>query len=122
MNNIIRYAAGHRNTQLAFLSITETGLSILRDMHDKLCFSKDEEYRMENEGGTPLSDEQTATLDICAAIALRIKKLLLAARYVFVSGSLSISIHTKQEKCHAIATHQYYARLLPEYSYDRSGI
>jgi len=80
MEDIIRYVDDHKNAQLASLSVSTPGKAALVNVEEKLRLAGDELLRMEDEGGPPLTAEQTERVDIYFKTALRIKKSLQFAR------------------------------------------
>ncbi len=83
MENIVKYANSHQNNQLAILSASEVGIDVLKNMQERLHFAGDELLRMEDEGGTPLNEKQTAKVNTYFNVTQRIKKLLLIAQLMF---------------------------------------
>lgn len=80
MEDIISYVDDHKSAQLAALSVSAPGKAALDKAEEKLRLAGDELLRMEDEGGPPLTADETAKVDIYFKSALRIKKALLFAR------------------------------------------
>lgn len=72
MQNIIKYSNGERSV----LSPSEIGTEKLSKTDEKLQLAGDELLRMEDEGGTPLTHQQTAKVSAYAKARKRIKSLL----------------------------------------------
>lgn len=82
MQNIIRYANGHHDTQLIVLSVSEAGVGVLNDMLKKLHGAGTELQRLEDESGIPLSDGHAANVDAYFTLEDRIQKVLLLAPHM----------------------------------------
>ncbi len=70
MQNIIKYSNGER----AALSAADVSAGMLNQMDEKLELAGAELLRMEDEGGNPLTQEQTAKISAYAKARQRIKK------------------------------------------------
>lgn len=92
MDHIIRYANGHRDTQLVALSTSEAGIGVLNDMQKKMRFAGEELQRMEDESGTPLNDEQAARVDTYFKASQRIRKILLITQKMLPPMVANLSI------------------------------
>ncbi len=121
MQHIIRYASGHHNTQLVWLSVSEAGIGALRDMQEKLHFAGNELHRMEDESGIPLAIHLATEAEAYLTLAKRIRNLLRRPRpEPSVRKIKLLTITMPKENCYDLEEHRYHAGLIPEYSVDRS--
>jgi hypothetical protein len=72
MQNVTKYSNGKR----AALSAADVSSGILNQADEKLGLAGEELLRMEDEGGNPLTHEQTAKISAYAKARKRIKNLL----------------------------------------------
>jgi len=70
----------YRNTALDNLPAWESDTGTLNDIQEKLRFAGRELLQMENEGGPPLNDEETAKIHAHFQLTQRVEKLFFNAR------------------------------------------
>jgi hypothetical protein len=72
MQNVSKYS----NDERAILSTSDVSAGMLNQTDEKLQFASEELLRMEDEGGRPLTQKQTAKISAYAKARKQIKALL----------------------------------------------
>jgi hypothetical protein len=75
---LTRSALDSKSINLVTLCATAKGVDMMEDMQKKLVFAGNEQLRMEDEGGTPLTRAQAIKVEACYKASRCISDLLLA--------------------------------------------